>query len=163
MTGKVLVIYWQHAWLHFDSFTLFFVYHSIYAAEGEKHKITVEWQWCETKRIKLYLTDVLCILMPSPFDISELTKSASNVFCCPLYILNPLDKEKLINYYCIRKVIQCFCKIFQSVCLQVETWQAPLYQATPPMSLQQDKAATPPLHSLEWFLVGDTTPLLWRR
>lgn len=46
------------------------------------------------------------------------------------------------------------------VCLQVETWPAPLYLATHLTSPPQDKAATPPPHLLEWFRVGEATPFL---
>lgn len=47
------------------------------------------------------------------------------------------------------------------VCLQVETWPAPPYLATRLMCPPQDKAATPPPRSLEWFPVGDTTPFFY--
>lgn len=42
---------------------------------------------------------------------------------------------------------------------QVETWPAPPYLATRLMSPPQDRAATPPPRSQEWFLVGDSSPL----
>lgn len=50
---------------------------------------------------------------------------------------------------------------FVCVFLQVETWPAPLYLATHLTSPRQDKAATPPPHLLEWFLVGDATPFFY--
>lgn len=64
--------------------------------------------------------------------------------------------DKLFNFF----VLKPPCKNFPPVCFQVETWPAPPYLATRLMSPPQDKAATPPPHSLEWFLVGDTTPFL---
>lgn len=52
------------------------------------------------------------------------------------------------------------CDRLPSVCLQVETWSVPPYPAIRLMSPPRDKAATPPLHSLEWFLVSFTPSVL---
>lgn len=47
--------------------------------------------------------------------------------------------------------------ILQPLFFQVETWPARLSQVTPLTSPPLDKAATPPQHLLEWFLVSHIT------